>query len=35
MQIREDDPTADRIAALLREHLDNRFEIAPPVSAHV
>jgi putative acetyltransferase len=34
MLIREDDPTSDRIAALLREHLDNMFEITPPGSVH-
>lgn len=34
MQIREDDLTGARIAGLLREHLDNMFEITPPESVH-
>ncbi|GAB4469087.1 MAG: GNAT family N-acetyltransferase [Elainellaceae cyanobacterium] len=34
MQIREDDLTGDKIAVLLREHLDNMHEITPPGSVH-
>jgi putative acetyltransferase len=34
MEIREDDLSSDRIAALLREHLDNMLEITPPGSVH-
>jgi putative acetyltransferase len=34
VQIREDDLTGDKIAALLREHLENMHEITPPGSVH-
>nr|WP_297078321.1 GNAT family N-acetyltransferase [Thermoleptolyngbya sp. M55_K2018_002] len=34
VQIREDDLTGDKIAALLQEHLDNMHEITPPGSVH-
>ncbi|GAB4158616.1 MAG: GNAT family N-acetyltransferase [Cyanobacteria bacterium J069] len=34
MQIREDDLTGEKIAALLREHLENMHEITPPGSVH-
>lgn len=34
MQIREDDLSGARIAAFLREHLDNMHEITPPESIH-
>jgi len=34
MEIREDDLSGDSVAALLREHLDNMFEITPPGSVH-
>jgi putative acetyltransferase len=34
MQIREDDLTGEKIAALLQEHLDNMYEITPPGSVH-
>ena len=33
-QIREDDLTGKKIAALLREHLENMNEISPPESVH-
>lgn len=34
MQIREDDLTGQEIADLLREHLENMYEITPPESVH-
>jgi len=34
MEIREDDLSGEGIAALLREHLDNMYEITPPGSVH-
>lgn len=34
MQIREDDLSGQKIADLLREHLDNMHEITPPESVH-
>ncbi|MBD2446372.1 GNAT family N-acetyltransferase [Nostoc sp. FACHB-152] len=34
MQIREDDLTSKKIADLLREHLENMYEITPPESVH-
>ncbi|MDX2214271.1 MAG: GNAT family N-acetyltransferase [Oculatellaceae cyanobacterium bins.114] len=34
MDIREDDLTSQKIADLLREHLDNMHEITPPGSVH-
>jgi putative acetyltransferase len=34
LQIREDDLTGSEIAALLREHLENMYEISPPESVH-
>jgi len=34
LQIREDDLTGKRIADLLREHLENMYEISPPESVH-
>ena len=34
MQIREDDLTGERIAAFLREHLENMHDITPPESIH-
>jgi len=34
MEIREDHLTGEGITALLREHLDNMFEITPPGSVH-
>lgn len=34
MEIREDDLTGKAIADLLREHLENMYEITPPESVH-
>ncbi|WP_414573583.1 hypothetical protein [Nostoc sp. CCY 9925] len=34
MHIREDDLTGNKIAELLREHLENMNEITPPESVH-
>ncbi len=34
LQIREDDLTGKKIADLLREHLENMYEITPPESVH-
>lgn len=34
VQIREDDLAGEKIAALLREHLENMHEITPPGSVH-
>ncbi|TBR61995.1 GNAT family N-acetyltransferase [Westiellopsis prolifica IICB1] len=34
LQIREDDLTGKKIADLLREHLENMYEISPPESVH-
>lgn len=34
MQIREDDPTDEKVACLLREHLEDMHEITPPGSVH-
>jgi putative acetyltransferase len=34
LQIREDDLTGQKIADLLREHLENMYEITPPESVH-
>ncbi|MDZ8239217.1 MAG: GNAT family N-acetyltransferase [Nostoc sp. ChiQUE01a] len=34
MHIREDDLTSNKIAELLREHLENMNEITPPESVH-
>lgn len=34
MEIREDDLTGQKIASLLREHLENMHEITPPESVH-
>lgn len=34
MEIRKDDLTGEKIAALLREHLEHMHEITPPESVH-
>ena len=34
MQIRKDDLTGEKIAALLREHLENMHAVTPPGSVH-